>query len=589
MIGADILSIAPRTYPDIVRDVLTLLTQGVANEQHTVDYDPFARPLVIEVVLQRRPVRRVSSVSGLVAGPPGGPELVPHTFGLDEYALIGDPDDPDDVHTVQFRPFAVNKPAPGTDVVVNYYPRSTDPSPITDVTVGSVARTLLEAIAHEVAVLYGQLEQAYDAAFVGTATGSSLERVVALLGYSRYRAGRPVGTVRFGRRPGATGVIVIPAGTPVTDLQNTVRYDTTETRTMLAGESTAEVRVRAATDSTAVVDAGGLAVVQRAIAGIDTVTNERPTSAASGDETDEELRARARVALLASNKGTVPAIRNGLLALPDVRAVAVEEFPNGVPGELRVTISLADGGDELPPAVVDKLEELRPAGVRLLPPRTTSPADISVLIQLTLAGSTLPATEVEGLHRRIQRDLAALAGRTGVGQKLRAAQVVSTVLADERVVDAVVTLGAKGGAPGSPGADFQAPEGTIVVLEPDDITFATDRFEQAPPDGSATVAVTVQATIVAAPVGGTTADEVRRRLTDKLTALVQTLRPGTRVDADVALAALRDDARYQIDPLKLRVVFTLGDQFVEVAQGGPAFTAQPSQTFTVSGVEVGDG
>ena len=53
------MSFLDRTYPDIVRDVLTTLTQGVAAETHTVAYDPNARPLVVpDIVLARRPVRR---------------------------------------------------------------------------------------------------------------------------------------------------------------------------------------------------------------------------------------------------------------------------------------------------------------------------------------------------------------------------------------------------------------------------------------------------------------------------------------------------------------------------------------------------
>jgi len=54
--------------------------------------------------------------------------------------------------------------------------------------------------------------------------------------------------------------------------------------------------------------------------------------------------------------------------------------------------------------------------------------------------------------------------------------------------------------------------------------------------------------------------------------------------AQVPEDALRDDARYQLDPLTLQVRFTLQDSFVEVATGGSAFTVQPGLTFTVEGV-----
>ena len=99
----------------------------------------------------------------------------------------------------------------GHDLRVNYYPRTTAPAPITDLSVGSVVRTLLETFAKEQAILYAQLNLAYDFAFVETATGSSLYRAVALLGYQRFRAGRPVrdcdvlAACRRGRRDHHTG------------------------------------------------------------------------------------------------------------------------------------------------------------------------------------------------------------------------------------------------------------------------------------------------------------------------------------------------------------------------------------------------
>ena len=46
----------------------------------------------------------------------------------------------------------------------------------------------------------------------------------------------------------------------------------------------------------------------------------------------------------------------------------IEELPNGVPGEIRLSVSLAEAspGGVLPAAVRDRIEELRPAGIRVL-------------------------------------------------------------------------------------------------------------------------------------------------------------------------------------------------------------------------------
>lgn len=579
MIGADGMGISARLYPDIVRDALTVLTGGVAGERCDVTIDTSAR-LPVATALLARPAKRVSSVSGLLATADGG--LRDYTFGLDEYELLGEPGDPESLRTIRFRPHGARQPAAGTQVTVNYYPRSAQPSPITDVTVGGVARTLVEAISHELAVVSAQVEEAYDSAFVDTATGSSLDRLVALLGYTRYRAGRPTGLVRFTRRAGSAGTVVIPAGTPVTDAADTVRYETTETRTMQAGESVSEVRVRAATDATAPVPAHTLVVIQRAIAGVDAVDHDQPTAAASVDETDPELRARAKVALQVANKGTALAIRHGLLALPDVRDVVVEELPNGVPGELRVTVSMAGGAGDLTPAVRAKLEELRPAGVRLLTGSAAAVA-LAARLELTLAGSHLPARDVEAVHQQASGALAATVTRTGVGQKVRAAPAAAAILADGRVVDVVVRLGAKGGEPGAPGADFVPDHGASVTLDPADVVFDPDRFDQAPAPAAGNV-VSVSATVTATPEGTTAVADVAGLLTNRLTALVGPLGPGAVVDATAVLDALRDDTRYQIDPLTLLVRFTAGASFVDVAPGGAAYTVAPGQTFTVTGV-----
>jgi uncharacterized phage protein gp47/JayE len=47
-----------------------------------------------------------------------------------------------------------------------------------DLAPGSVTRTLAEAFARELAELHERLEETYDSAFVETATGESLERLV---------------------------------------------------------------------------------------------------------------------------------------------------------------------------------------------------------------------------------------------------------------------------------------------------------------------------------------------------------------------------------------------------------------------------
>lgn len=579
------MSFVARSYPDIVRDVLTGLTQGVTGEVHRVDYDPATRPVVVpDIVLARRPVRRVSMVQGVVAPAREGDAPVARLFSLDDYELIANPDDPSDLSRIRFRPFARARPAPGTDVTVNYYPRTTDPTPLTDLNVGSVTRTLVEAVSREVAALYAQLNIAYDSGFVETATGPSLDRVVALLSYARFKAGRAVGSVVFTRRTGATGSITIPAGTPITDTGDTLRYVTSERYDMLAGESTAEVRIQGETAATAVVADGVLTVVQRAIAGIDAVSNPRPTARATEDESDEALRARARDALLAANKGTVEAIRHGLLALPSVKDVAIEEFPNGVAGEIRVSVQLASGPAEaLPPEVSERIEALRPAGIRMIPVQAEA-AVLAARVALVLAGSSLPAAEIEAVQRSVRERLVAEVGKRAVGERVRVKPLVAALLADARIVDATVLLGRKGGAPGAD--DFVPGPGEGTSLSAEDIAFDAAGYAAPPPADAEKVTVEVTGLFGVTSVAGTPLEAIRAELGQRLSAYTAALTPGRSIDAATLLQGLGNDARYALDPLKLRVTLTARDEFVEICQGGQAYAVRPGQSFVVAGVEL---
>jgi len=578
------MSFVERTYPDIVRDVLTSLTQGVVGEVHQIEYDPFARPRIVpDVNLSRRPVRRVSLVQGYVQRAEGETPAATD-FTLDDYELIANPDDPTDYSSIRFRPFARNEPAPGTALTVNYYPRTTDPTPLTDLNVGSVTRTIVEAMSREIAGLYAQLNIAYDSGFIETATGLSLDRVVALLSYSRLRAGRAVGSVTFTRRPGSLGFITIPAGTPITDTSDKIRYVTSERYDMLVGESLAEVRVQGAGAGTPAVEANVLTVVQRAIAGIDSVANGRPTARASEDETDEALRARTRDALLTANKGTVEALRHGLLALPSVRDATINEMPNGVAGEISVTVQLAGGAaSTLPSEVTDRIEALRPAGIRVL---TDQAAEVSLgaRLRLVLSGSSMVPSEIEAVHNLVRETLVAHVKARGVGELIRVKPALAATMNDGRIADATLALGPKDGLASE--GDFQPATGESTILTKSDISFDPDSFAEAPRESGPVIPVDIQASLGATSVGDTAVDAIRAELEQRLNTYVQSWAVGQSIDSASMLQALQNDAKYALDPLRLSIVLTAQDQFVQLAQGGQSFTVKPSQIFKVSGVEL---
>jgi hypothetical protein len=273
------------------------------------------------------------------------------------------------------------------------------------------------------------------------------------------------------------------------------------------------------------------------------------------------------------------------LQLPQVRDAKVEEMPNGVPGEIRIAVSLAQPGanpDDLPPEVTAQIERLRPAGIRVVPV-TAKPVSIQIGVQLVLAGSSLAAAELAQVHDGVHKVLADEIRRIGVGRKVRVRPLAVKLLADARIVDAALTIGPKDGAPGQAGADFDTPAGTTVDLA--NVSFAADTFSEAPPAGQK-VPVEVRVAVTLDLAAGTTAAGAKTSLTAKLTQFFSSLKPGTAVDAAMLLTAARDDAHYGVDPLKLKVTLVAGAEFVQIVQGGASFVVKPEHAFTIAAIEV---
>src|SRR5439155_17137645 len=86
------------------------------------------------------------------------------------------------------------------------------------------------------------------------------------------------------------------------------------------GSLSLEVPIRATVSGEAgVVAERAVAVINRPILGIESVSNPQPTQLAGSDETDDALRARARRALEGAGKATRGALVAALTSLPAVR------------------------------------------------------------------------------------------------------------------------------------------------------------------------------------------------------------------------------------------------------------------------------
>ncbi|MBT2498630.1 hypothetical protein J7E25_05940, partial [Agromyces sp. ISL-38] len=373
------LEYTPRPYADIVRDLLTTLTGGTIAEPAIA---PAAGPLVLDRLVSR-PIRRVSHLEGVtdVAGTP-----VPVRFTDADFDLA-DTDEDGQLDAVVFRENG-RKPIPGSVLTVNYYPvQIVRPVPLTDLNVGSVIRTVLEAVGRQVAQDEQYLDLIYRSAFLASAEGPSLDKVVALIGVSRLPARHPLVEVRFGRSATTGGKLTIPAGTVVTDAATPPsRYRTVAELTLEAGEQSRSVLTAGATIDTAVVEAGALDRLETSLGGISTVTNPEPAFREAAAETDDALRRRARGALHGTVRGTLDALRFGILSVPGVKGVELTEWPDGRAGVVSVNVAYDRPDPAVEAAVAERIDELRPAGIRVVP-AVARRRSVRVTVALVLAGT----------------------------------------------------------------------------------------------------------------------------------------------------------------------------------------------------------
>lgn len=341
-----------RPYLDVVDDLLTALVGGVVNE--AIEYDVKA-----DLYRLSEPAQDVRGITGTIEV---GEEKVEkhHAFlkGIDFEFSEGD-------NAVVWAENG-DKPKDETIFYVDYFRRESR-SPISDINVGSVARTLAEAIGREIATVYEQINQAYRSGFLETATGKSLDLVVSILGITRKTAEFATGLVTFFRDPAVAGAIAIPQGLALQTAKGDAFFETAEPRILQAGQVRIDAPVRAAAGfggDKGIVPAGAITAMVQPLAGISRITNFDPPARAAANETDEELRARARAALRALGKATLAAIDR---VIREGRGVPIEYWdPNSPPakrsdpGTLSV---LLEAEPERLPSLSAAVQDTRAAGV----------------------------------------------------------------------------------------------------------------------------------------------------------------------------------------------------------------------------------
>ncbi len=413
------------------------------------------------------------------------------------------------------------------------------------------------------------LDAVYRSAFIDTAEGGSLDRVVALVGVSRLPAGHPVAQLRFSRASGGAGRITVPAGTPVTTLAGD-RYLTSEALTIEPGELAREVAAVGEATTTAIVEANRLTLLEVAIAGVDTVTNPQPARRLSVAETDDELRRRARAALAGVARGTNDALRFGLKSIRGVKDAVIVEFPNGVAGEIRIEVAYEDDNPETRTEVARRIEELRPAGIRVIPTEAAR-RSVDVRVAWTLAGTGLPSAALLELQSAVEQALRGHLRGIAPGGRVRRAQLTTLVLRDPRVVDATITLVPHGTTTGVEELQLESGE----VLEVAAVTFDVPSTEQA---STVTVTSDVSAAIPVRLLAGVTLADATSAIDLAFGTFLATRSPAAAITVDGLLAAIRDDTRFAA--VRAETIVTVESQgtFVQLTDGVGSYVPALNET-----------
>lgn len=270
-----------------------------------------------------------------------------------------------------------------------------------DLSVGSVLRALLEANASVALWIQYLVFLVLGTTRAATSTGSDLDTWMADYGLTRLPAVAAAGVVTFSRFS-PTAAALIPAGAQVRTANGSSVFTVVADQTysawssaqsgymLAAGVASINVPVTAAVAGAAGnVQVGTITLLATAIPGVDTVTNQAPTSGGLDAETDSAFRMRFANYIATRAEATAGAVEYAVMAVQQGLAVTVLENsdPEGNyrPGNFVVTV---DDGTGAPPASLlatcsEAINAVRPIGstYSVLPP-TVLVANVSLSISV---------------------------------------------------------------------------------------------------------------------------------------------------------------------------------------------------------------
>lgn len=364
---------------------------------------------------------------------------------------------------------------------------------LTDVNPGAVVRTLVEAFSLELAEAHARLSLIYEMGFIDTATGESLDFLVALLGQSRIDGLQVVGEAVFTRDARVAGRVVIPEGTRL-GVQlvpaGAARYKTAREAELEAGQNSVTVPIVAdpaeGEDPSIHVlpDTLTWEVSQDTpLAGVGSVTIPRATAMRGHRETDDDLRARVKGLIDAAGGGTLKAMERAILGTGHAKGVVFRDansdgLPKLQPGQLEAVV---DGDLAMPgafEAIRDAINQAKGPGI-LVSLRGITTRSISIQLKVLPSAPNLSAARKLALRRSIEQTVQGAIEALKVGEKLLWNPLQAKVLTLDGVLDILegsVTLNgtAHGLTREIPSGDLSPLERLVVPEESPAVTILFD-------------------------------------------------------------------------------------------------------------------
>lgn len=214
---------------------------------------------------------------------------------------------------------------------------------------------LLRIMAFVIALVWQDNENVYYSAYRKTAEGRQLDALLPYSGITRNPATFASGTVKFNGTAGTP----IELGTAVGKEDETLYYTIEDAVVGQDGTVTVEIMAQVA-GVAGNADVGTINQIINPVDGLNTVTNEVALVDGKEQETDQEVRERAGLAIDGLGSGTTTSIRTELLGVPGVRAAYVDENYSdvtntyGTPSRAIQAFVLGGSDDDIAKAVFKK-------------------------------------------------------------------------------------------------------------------------------------------------------------------------------------------------------------------------------------------